>query len=187
MRKLFLVVALVFFVNPVWAAKVAGVAVEEQIVNDDGTALILNGAGVRKKFFFSIYVAGLYLEKPYKNATEVLADTGAKRLIMHFLYDEVGKDKLVEGWNEGFSANHDSKQLEALQSRIDTFNAMFDQAMTEGDLVFFEYLPGKGTKVNIKGADKGIIEGKDFNDALLSIWLGKEPVGYDLRKDLLSP
>ena len=187
MRKLFMVITLVFLVHPAWAAKVSGINVEESIVNGDGTSLSLNGAGVRKKLFFSIYVAALYLEKPYKEAQEAIADEGAKRLTMHFLYDEVGKDKLVDGWNEGFSANHDSEELKALQARIDTFNAMFDQSMVEGDLVHFDYLPNQGTKVTIKGSVKGIIEGKDFNDALLSIWLGKEPVGSELRKALLSP
>ena len=187
MRKLLVVIALVFLVQPAWAAKVAGVALEEKIVNSEGTNLLLNGAGIRKKFFFSIYVAGLYLETPHKNAEEAIADSGAKRIIMHFLYDEVGKEKLVEGWNEGFSANHSSDELKVLQTRIDAFNGMFDEAMVEGDLISFDYLPGKGTRVTIKGNEKGVIEGKDFNDALLSIWLGKEPVGYDLRKELLNP
>ncbi len=187
MRRLLFVSVLILFVQPAWSAKIAGVAIEEKITTDEGVTLVLNGAGIRKKFFFDIYIAGLYLEKPEKTAEKVISDTGAKRVSMHFLYKEVGQDKLVEGWNSGFSANLESDKLQTLQSRIDRFNAMFDQAMVEGDLIFFDYLPGKGTRVNIKGQDKGVIEGKDFNDALLSIWLGKEPVGYDLRKDLLNP
>jgi hypothetical protein len=33
---------------------------------------------------------------------------------------------------------------------------------------------------------KGMIEGKPFNDLLLSIWLGEKPVSKALRDDLLG-
>jgi hypothetical protein len=105
---------------------------------------------------------------------------------MHFLYDEVGQEKLVDGWNEGFSGNLAGEEQKKLQPRIDTFNAMFTEAMTSGDRIVFDYVPGQGTRVTIKGEEKGIIAGKDFNDALLSIWLGDEPVSSDLRQDLLQ-
>ena len=187
MRKFFFVIVLIFLVKPLWAMELAGVAIEEKIVNDEGTTLVLNGAGIRKKLFFKIYIAELYLEKRQEVAKDAIADEGSKRVVMHFLYEKVGKDKIVEGWNDGFVNNNESEMLNALQSRIDLFNKMFQEDMVEGDKVFFDYIPGKGTSVNIKGSIKGTIVGKDFNDALLSIWLGGNPVSSDLRQDLLQP
>jgi len=46
----------------------------------------------------------------------------------------------------------------------------------EGDGIVITYVPGRGTIVTAKGAEKGIIEGKDFADALFSVWLGRNPV-----------
>jgi hypothetical protein len=185
MRALFVVLTLLFFVNPLWAMDIAGVEFEEKVVNDAGTPLQLNGAGIRKKFFMKIYAAGLYLENPHDDAAQVLADEGAKRIVMHFIYDEVGKDKIVEGWNEGFSANVNPESLASLQTAIATFNAMFDEDMKADDVMIFDYIPGKGTQVQIKESIKGVVEGKDFNDGLLSIWLGEKPISTDLKKALL--
>ncbi len=46
--------------------------------------------------------------------------------------------------------------------------------------------PEQGTMVSIAGELKGTVAGADFNRALLSIWLGKDPVGDDLRNALLG-
>jgi hypothetical protein len=186
MRAFFLAFTLVFLANPSWAKEIEGVVIEEQLVSESGVTLQLNGAAVRKKLFFKIYIAALYLANPSAEASSVIADEGEKRIVMHFLYDEVGKDKLVEGWDEGFAANHSAEALGLLQPRIDTFNAMFDEDMVAGDVIVFDYLPDTGTRVTIKGNVKGVIEGKDFNDALLAIWLGDKPVGSDLKKGLLK-
>ena len=186
MRVLSLIFAVVLYAAPAWAMEVAGVNIEERVVNDAGTTLQLNGAGIRSKFFFKIYIAELYLENPAREAATAIADNGYKRVVMHFLYDDVGQEKLVDGWNDGFSANLAEEAQKKLQPRIDTFNAMFTEGMTKGDRIIFDYVPGQGTRVSIKGEEKGIITGKDFNDALLSIWLGDEPVSSDLRRDLLQ-
>ena len=186
MRRLSLVIALLLLASPLWAKEIEGVSIEEKVVNQKGTSLLLNGAGIRSKFFFNIYIAELYLEKQEKEIEKIMAADGARRIVMHFLYDKVGKDKLVEGWNDGFAANYEGDALQLLKKRIDDLNAMFHEDMVENDVIIFDYLPGKGTLVNIKGKEMGIIEGKDFNDALLAIWLGKNPISSDLRKALLT-
>ena len=38
----------------------------------------------------------------------------------------------------------------------------------------------------MRAREKGVIEGKDFNDALLAVWLGPDPVQDDLKKPLLG-
>lgn len=186
MRKLILVFILFFMAYPAGAKEIAGVTIDEKITAADGTVLELNGAGIRKKAWFKIYIAQLYLQNTSSDVAQILADQGGKRVVMHFLYDKVGKEKLVSSWNEGFTANNDATGLTALQSRIDTFNAMFVEDAVKGDVISFDYLPGKGTLVTIKEKLVGTIEGKDFNDALLSIWLGAKPVSSDLKKAMLK-
>jgi hypothetical protein len=58
--------------------------------------------------------------------------------------------------------------------------------MKEGEVIHLDYIPGKGTAVIIKGQTKGVIDGHDFNQALMRIWLGDEPVGEKLKQNLLG-
>lgn len=167
------------------ARDVAGVQLEEQLAVEGEKTLVLNGAGIRSKFFFKIYVGALYMEMPSSSAKEVIETDSGKRIAMHFLYDEVSKEKLVDGWNEGFKNNTSSEQLATLAERINTFNALFD-TVHKGDTVILDYQPRSGTRVSIKGKEKGLITGKDFNDALLRIWLGDSPVTGDLKKAMLD-
>lgn len=185
MRSILIISCILLLSLPAQALEIAGVAIPESITADDGTALVLNGAGIRSKFVFDIYIAQLYLEQPAADAKDVLAADTRKRMVMHFLHDKVEKAKLVEAWNEGFKNNTAADQVAALQQRIDQFNAMFGDAK-KGDVIVLDYIPGQGTKVTIAGTEKGTIAGKDFNDAMLLIWLGDKPVAKDLRTKLLA-
>ncbi len=152
------------------AAKVAGVELENSVqISADTPKLALNGAGIRKKFFIKVYVGALYLQNKATSVDAVLNQTGVNRVLMHFLYKKVGRDKLVDGWKEGFSGNSSAAEMEKLQARLADFNGLFTDAK-KGDVILLDYLPGKGTLVTINGQAKGTIPGADFNKALLKVW-----------------
>ncbi|PVV17051.1 MAG: hypothetical protein B6D77_00035 [gamma proteobacterium symbiont of Ctena orbiculata] len=168
------------------AREVAGISLPEQIVRDaDSAELVLNGAGIRKKLFFSIYLASLYLERSTSDIAEVLAVDRPARVQMQILYSEIEKEKFVSGWNDGFSANLDADKLQAVRDRLDQFNAMFE-TLQEGDLISLDYIPDTGTHVTIKGVEKGVIPGGDFYQALLLVWLGDSPISKSLKQELLG-
>jgi hypothetical protein len=90
---------------------VAGVDLPETVTPETGMApLALNGASVRK-FFFSIYVASLYLPAVTDDPAAILEADQPNRVQMDMLYSEVAKDKLVDGWNEGFESNRSAEEL----------------------------------------------------------------------------
>ena len=167
-----------------YAREVAGIEFPES-ASVSGTNLVLNGAGLRTKFFIKVYAGALYLKSKASDAEKVLADTNPKRIVMHFIYDEVSKKKLTDGWNDGFENNQDEKQFKLLKSRLDTFNSYFTD-LHKGDRVVLDYLPGKGTQITIKNENKGLIEGGDFHRALLKVWLGDEPADWGLRDAMLG-
>ena len=183
--RLFILCCLFLWSVPANAQEISGVLVQETLKNDDGTVMHLNGAGIRSKFFFDIYIAELYMEHPSNVAEEVIHGVGRKRITMQFLYDEVGKDKLIEGWNEGFTGNTGAAEITTLQARINQFNSMFVD-VKKGDFIVLDYIPDQGTYVTIAKQEKGVIPGKDFNDALLRIWLGEKPVNKGLKEKMLS-
>jgi len=187
MRKLaiWLGVALWFMAAPVPAVEVAGVTVPDSAALADGETLVLNGAGVRTKFFFKIYVGALYLGAKVTTPEAAYGAPGGRRVLMHFLYDEVEAAKLVEAWNEGFEGNLDKAELAHLRPRIDAFNALFTD-VRRGDEVRLDYLPGKGTEVWYGDTRRGVVEGADFQAALLRIWLGGKPADKSLKAALLG-
>ncbi|MEN8174983.1 MAG: chalcone isomerase family protein [Pseudomonadota bacterium] len=167
------------------ARDIAGVAVADTTsVPGTATTLVLNGAGLRTKLFVKVYVAALYLTAVSRDADQLIGADAPRRLSMNFVRDVSGK-KMADAWHDGFSANHTPEQLKPLQARIADFVTLFGD-VAAGDSIWLDYLPGSGTRVSLNNRELGTIPGKDFNDALLRIWLGKQPVAVDLKKALLG-
>lgn len=177
---------LMLFVQAGQAVEIAGVNLPEQVdLPGASQVLYLNGAGVRQKFFFDIYVASLYVTANDSDPRRLVAADAPKRVQMDMLYRKVEKDKFIEGWNEGFAANQTAAQLQPLRARLARFNGCFE-TLVKGDRVTLDYLPGQGTRVTIRGVEKCVIPGLDFNQALLRVWLGDAPVTDSLKKALLG-
>ena len=166
------------------ARTVADVSIPEQ-ATVGGRTLVLNGAGVREKFFFDIYVAGLYLPRRMSDAQAILDENPPWRMLMHFVYSRVSREKLADGWREGFEENLPAERRAALEERIERFIALFPE-LHKGDEVVLDHLPGQGVVVTIQGRRAGRIEGDDFARALLAIWLGPQPVTSSLKKALVQ-
>ena len=147
----------------------------------EGRHCSLVGMGVRKKFFFKIYVGGLYMEHPTHKPNRVISDLGIKRVVMHFLYKKISADKLRKAWTEGFKANLSEKKFESLEKKINRFNAFFTEPVRKGDEIWVTYLPGKGTQVVVKGNEKGTIPGINFMKAVFAIWFGEVPADSHLK------
>lgn len=178
------IVVLIFGVQSVAAREIAGVAVPESVTLKN-KALVLNGAGIRKKLFMKIYVCALYLTAKRTAVSEILADPEAKRIVMSFLYKEVGVERQVEGWNKGFRDNNSGEELKGLQDRINLFNSLFT-TVRKGDVIRFDYMPEEGTQVWINDTLNGTVPGEDFFAALLKIWLGPKPAEANLKDALLG-
>ncbi len=182
-NKLCLAIFLVSLSLSVQAKQFAGVPIAEEITLSN-EKLKLNGVGMRTKFVFDIYVATFYTQATVKKVSDLNLQQ-PMRMAMHFVYGEVGKEKLTDGWNDGFEDNLSSEQFEKLKSKISQFNALFE-TVRKGDVINLDYIPTKGTVVNINKKEKGVVSGAGFYKALLLIWLGEDPVGDDLKDALLG-
>ena len=152
-------------------------------ISAEGRTLRLNGAGLRKKLVFKVYVAALYLETPSHSAEEAVSRDEVRQMRLWILRSLKGR-QISEAISEGFERNSKAT-LPALQARLDRLNAMVPD-VSDGDQLTLTAVPGRGTVVSVKGAEKGTIEGKDFADALFSVWLGTNPVQEDLKRALLG-
>ena len=172
--------------SPALSKSIGDVEIPEQVrLPGVERALVLNGAGIRKKFFISVYVGALYLPTRQTDVQELLTAPTANRVLMHFVYSRVAKRKMDDAWREGFENNLTESQHVAVSERLERFVAMFGD-MYEGDQVWLDFVPGSGTRVSINGVLQGTIAGADFNAALLAVWLGRHPVSESLKNAMVG-
>ena len=58
--------------------------------------------------------------------------------------------------------------------------------MASGEQAVITYIPGTGTRLELKGKEAGVIPGKDFADAMFAVWLGAKPVDAGLKEGMLG-
>ena len=151
-----------------------------------GVPLPLNGAGVRTVTLAFIpikaYVAAFYAPAPVATEPAVLASPGPLVFTFTFLQG-VGQGQVTEAWNAQFkaSATHTYAGLTADQAK---FVAMFGP-LKKGGVEKVEFV-GNETRVYDAGVLKGVIAGRNFQQAFLSMWFGSQPVMPSLKKALLG-
>lgn len=169
------------------AAEVAGIKLDER-VRVAGSELELNGAGLRKKLFFRVYVAALYLTEKRTSATEILALPGPKRVSI-ILMRTLPAQELVDALTKGIRDNNSPGEQEHLQGRIQELTSTWlsVREYEKGDVVTFDWEPGVGTRVLLNGEARGAaIPGDDLYRAFLRVWMGERPTSAGLKRALLG-
>jgi hypothetical protein len=160
----------------------------EPTVQVGGTALQLNGAGVRTRAIFKVYAAGLYVPQKANSAAALLAQKGPRRMVIAMLRN-VDADSFSGALNDGLKANLSEAQVAGFKTQIDALNANLKAVgeAKKGDLIHFEFTPEAGTRVLVNGQPRGsAIPGEEFFAAVLRIWLGDKPVDGALKKGLVG-
>lgn len=166
------------------ASEVAGVKVEEK-VQLNGSELLLNGAGLRSRFMFKVYVASLYLPRKTGSSAEVF-EAPTRRISMQMLRD-VDADSMFGALRDGLRDNLDEAKLAALQPQIGQFEAVMRRVgnARSGDRITLDFF-ADNVAVSYNGDARGSVGGGGFANALLRVWLGDKPVDGGLKKALLG-
>lgn len=153
-------------------------------VDVGGTQLQLNGYALRKKVIFKVYVAALYVATPSNEPSAILSADTPRRMVMSFLRG-VGSNQICDAWKEGLENNTPDASAE-LKAQFETLCGYMED-IKKPEVMSFTYVPGQGTTVEVKGAAKGTIPGKEFADAILRTWIGPKPgPGDGFKRDLLG-
>jgi long-chain acyl-CoA synthetase len=166
------------------AAEVGGVKLDDK-ASVGGQELVLNGAGIRTRAIFKVYVAGLYLPAKAGDLAGVLAK-GPRRIQMNILR-ELTADQLVDALVEGLKDNNSAAEMAAIKAQTEQLVSIMKafQQVKEKDVVTLDFV-GDATQIGFNGSARGSIPGAAFNAALTRIWLGDKPIQADLKKAMLG-
>ena len=172
---------------PVRAAELDGVRLDDQTIAGQ-QMLQLNGMAVRTRFFFKVYVAGLYLPQKTQDAQAALRMRGPKRMALVMLRD-VDADAFSKSLRAALRDSNDPEELERLQPQIDTLFGAIDRIgeAKKGTTILLDFVPASGTSLAVNGRlEMKPVAGDDFFAALLRVWMGEGPVAAQMKKALLG-
>jgi hypothetical protein len=172
------------FASVALAAEVGGVKLDDK-VSMGAQELVLNGAGVRTRVVFKVYVASLYLPQKAADLAGVLSKS-PRRIQLNILRALSG-DQLVDALNEGLAENNTAAELGAVKPQVEALATIMKslKEVKEKDVITLDFVDG-ATRIGLNGEAKGSISGDAFNQALTKVWLGDKPVQVDLKKSLLG-
>ncbi len=169
------------------ATEVAGVRVDDE-ATVASQKLVLNGAGVRTRLMFKVYVAALYLPQKKDNTKDVLAVRGAKRVGVTMLR-EVSSDELGQALVTGIRNNSTPEEVRRFGPQLAAMGDIFGKIprLKKGESFSVDWIPDRGTLVMVDGKPVAEpIPDEAFYDAILKIWLGDEPADSGLKPAMLG-
>jgi hypothetical protein len=166
------------------AKELAGVTIPETL-DAGGKQLVLNGAGIRKKFVIKVYVGALFLEQKNADAAAIIDADKPMAIRMHFVYDKVSAEDTLKSWDGSFNKST-MGNIAPVQKEIGLFKQYMNRETVKGDFYDMVYVPGTGLTIKVNGKDAGAIPGLEFKKTLFRVWLGDEPVTKELKEGMLG-
>ncbi|MEN8664094.1 MAG: chalcone isomerase family protein [Polycyclovorans sp.] len=151
---------------------------------DSGETLQLNGAGLRTygMLRFKIYVAGLYLPSPSRDAEALLQIDAPRLLHMVFLRDGSQADT-VKAW-EVYLQKNCPAPCTIPEAAWQKFQSLLPETVSGESQTYL--FTSEGLEVSRQGQSLGRIEDPEFARLILATWLGDEPTSPQLKAALLA-
>ena len=193
MKKLVLAVVMLFSFMSYAQARVVDDVNLPDTFQAGNSQLVLNGAGVRSKWFLSLYVGGLYLPKKTSDAQAVVDANEPQALVLHVISGMISVSKMQSGTMDDFERVTQGHTA-PYKKEIDQFIGFFKAGINDGDIYEIVYLPNQGIEVYRTGAKSkqrnllGTITsgGMAFKKVLFGIWLSDRPAQEDLKEAMLG-
>ena len=187
MKKFILILILIASIatsSLIQAKQIGGIEMPNKL-KVENTELILNGAGLREKWFLDLYVGGLYLTKKTKNAIPIMNSKEDMAIRLHIVSSLITSKKMKNATMEGFE-NATKYNITPIKKEIDQFIAVFKDEIKENDIFEMVYTDSIGTTILKNGKSSAIIKGLKFKKALFGIWLCNDPAQDSLKEKMLG-
>lgn len=153
-----------------------------------GADLVLNGIGVRKRFYLPIYVAALYVPQRSADPEVLLSQSGPRRMALRFVR-EVEAELFLTSLDAGMRKHYSPAQLAAWKGQWETLSVIISRMVLarRSDHMSWDYTPEDGARLMKNSVPRvPAIQGEDFYNAVLRVWLGPQPADAELKKGILA-
>jgi hypothetical protein len=147
--------------------------------------LVLNGGGLREKYFLDLYVSGLYLKSKSTNATDIINADEPMAIRIEIVSKLISSDKMVDAIEDGMEKSTDGK-TDGISKEIEEFKSAFSEEIVVGDIYNLVYIPGEGFTIYKNDKKVKTIKGLKFKQAAFGIWLCDDPADDDLKEGMLK-
>lgn len=159
----------------------------DEVIRLGGVDLVLNGIGVRRRFYLPIYVAALYVPQRSSDPEVLLSQSGPRRMALRFVR-EVEADLFLTSLDAGMRKHYAPAQLAAWKEQWEILSIVISRMVVarRADHISWDYKPEDGSRL-VKNSVPRVpsIPGEDFYNAVLRVWLGQQPADADLKRGIL--
>ena len=149
--------------------------------------LHLNGASMRILYgVVDTYIGKLYMENPVTDEKALVEADEYKRMVFQVAMKRISGRRMAKAMYDALQLNLSDEEAIKLEDRLQLLVELFNASLKKGEEGYIEWVPGVGSRIVIKGEVRGIIPGKDLNDAILNIWVGDNPVGSTFKRQVLG-
>lgn len=174
-KMFFVLVSICLLATYSEARTIGGVELSESLKMDGmNKELVLNGGGIRTKFFMDIYVAGLYLTEKNNDYQAIINQDESMAIKIEIVSKLITSERFKEATEAGFmrTTNNDPTMI---RTQIDKALKVFDAEFNVGDVFDIVYVKDQGTKFYKNGSFIANVEGMEFKQALFGIWIIDKP------------
>lgn len=173
--------------QPAAAFEISGIKLDDtvQLANKE---LRLNGAGLRYRAIFKVYVVGLYLPEKKTTVADVLAAPGPRRVSLVMMRD-ISSEDFGQAFMSSLNNNSDKTEKTRILNQTMQIGQIFAMlpGLKKGDVLTLDWLPGLGMQCVLNGKKLGdVVPDLAFYNAVLKIWIGEKPVDSMLKPKLLG-
>ena len=147
--------------------------------------LILNGTGIRSKYFIDLYYGALYLRQKDKDPKKIVEANEEMSMRIHIVSSHITNEKMEDALRDGFKTSMGGNST-PLKKEIDAMVNAFSEKIQVGDAYDLTYVVDQGVIIRKNGKERITIPGYPFKKALFGIWFGPEPADEDLEQGLLG-
>lgn len=147
---------------------------------------VLNGVGIREKWFLDIYTIGLYVKAKSKVGSVLLDSDANKYVRIVIVSGLITVERFNNGLNDGFEKSTQGN-TEPIKDEIAMIRKGFGTDFKVDD-EFIVYFDKSGeTRIYKSGKETvAVPANKTFQKALLGMWIGENPILNRLKEELLG-
>lgn len=157
----------------------------ETTIGEKPVKLNLTGAALRKKYFLSIYTVGSYVQQGVAvRAPEELATQDCPKALLLILQRDLRGSDMADATETAIRANYPAPQF---AEEVKTMREHFTKHdIKANDRVWLMHVPGVGLNVSLEGKAALLIRNPQFSRAVWDIYVGRNNLGEDIKRGLVS-